>query len=91
MITQKQFVLIAVMIMATFLALYSPNSAFSQVDSNATDSSQEPVDVGGVIDLGVIEPPLTPLGLAMRLVFPIIIGAAIVAAILVWKRRLKKN
>lgn len=81
----QEFVLIAVMIIATFLALYSSNSAFSQVDSNATDSSQEPVEME-VIEIGI-----TPLGLAMRLVFPIIAGAAIVAIILVWKRRLKKT
>jgi hypothetical protein len=88
----KQFVLIAIiMIMATLLAFYPLNSAFSQTDSNATDSFQEHADVGGVIDLGVIEPRLTPLGVLMRLVYPIIIGTGIVVTLIVWKRRHKRK
>lgn len=39
----------------------------------------------------VIEIGVTPLGLVMRLLYPVMIGAAIVVTILVWKRRLKKN
>lgn len=81
----QKSVLIAATAMAALFALFHTDTAFSQIDGNATDPSQDTMEIEAT-DSGT-----RPEALVLRLVFPIVIGAAIVAVILVWKQRFKKN
>jgi hypothetical protein len=78
----KQYVLLTALVVV-LLALH-PDNAFSQVDSNATGSSQE------LTGSEATETGRKPEVLALRLIVPVLAGAAIVATILVWKKRLRK-